>query len=66
MSEWISVETELPDGDYEVLVCDEQLSMSVAYFDENWWLACWETISANNITHWRKLPQPPEVERSGE
>lgn len=65
---WIPVTERLPDNiDEEVLVCNEGYGKdgtgfaTVAVYNGNGWLECWERKQyLACITHWMPLPEPPE------
>lgn len=65
---WIPVTERLPDNiDEEVLVCNEGYGKdgtgfaTVAVYNGNGWLECWERKQyLACITHWMMLPSPPE------
>ena len=68
MSEWISVENELPQADFMVLVCvDDDVYTDIYregvndgeyYFDTEY--IGIEMVIIPKITHWMPLPEPPE------
>lgn len=70
MPRWISVTDQLPDNiDEEVLVCNEGYGKdgtgfaTVAVYNGNGWLECWERKQyLACITHWMPLPVPPKEE----
>jgi hypothetical protein len=64
MNNWISVEDELPKGDYDD-ECIDVYSIAMGritdctYIDSNYW----ETYQGDRIydvTHWMPLPEPPK------
>lgn len=65
---WIPVTEKLPDNiDEEVLVCNEGYGKdgtgfaTVAVYNGNGWLECWERKQyLACITHWMPLPEPPK------
>lgn len=67
---WVSVSDRLPDNiDEEVLVCNEGYGKdgtgfaTVAVYNGNGWLECWERKQyLACITHWMPLPEPPKEE----
>jgi len=67
---WIPVTERLPDNiDEEVLVCNEGYGKdgtgfaTVAVYNGNGWLECWERKQyLACITHWMPLPEPPKEE----
>lgn len=70
ISRWVSVTERLPDNiDEEVLVCNEGYGKdgtgfaTVAVYNGNGWLECWERKQyLACITHWMSLPEPPKEE----
>lgn len=70
MPHWIPVTERLPDNiDEEVLVCNEGYGKdgtgfaTVAVYNGNGWLECWERKQyLACITHWMPLPEPPKEE----
>ena len=75
MSNWISVETEIPKGN--VLVCYLQSffgcftqEVAVGYYDDpddyedgigRGWLFWITDVEINSVTHWMPLPEPPNT-----
>ena len=67
---WIPVAERLPDNiDEEVLVCNEGYGKdgtgfaTVAVYNGNGWLECWERKQyLACITYWMPLPEPPKEE----
>ena len=67
---WIPVTERLPDNiDEEVLVCNEGYGKdgtgfaTVAVYNGNGWLECWERKQyLACITYWMPLPEPPKEE----
>lgn len=67
---WIPVNETLPDNiDEEVLVCNEGYGKdgtgfaTVAVYNGNGWLECWERKQyLDCITYWMPLPEPPKEE----
>lgn len=70
MPRWIPVTERLPDNiDEEVLVCNEGYGKdgtgfaTVAVYNGNGWLECWERKTyLTAVTHWMPLPKPPKEE----
>lgn len=68
LPKWIPVTERLPDNiDEEVLVCNEGYGKdgtgfaTVAVYNGNGWLECWERKQyLACITHWMPLPEPPK------
>ena len=59
---WISVKDRLPDSEIDILVYEKNIgpygmSMSVISYDPKMFDPYW-----NNVTHWRPLPEPPEMD----
>jgi len=67
MSEWISVEDRLPDTgigekDYSsinVIAYNGRLVLSCV-FSEGQTAEYWNAFSADEVTHWMPLPEPPK------
>lgn len=63
--EWISVEDELPDDAYPVLVYiklwEGQYDILMGYFDGGWY-SMNDNMIFSGVTHWMPLPDPPEVD----
>lgn len=71
MSEWISVEDELPE-DVLVLVVTRKGFVTVGEYDakNNQWIAldpyllgCIDSVIYPTVTHWQPLPAPPKEEK---
>ena len=64
MSEWIPVSERLPDEFVSVLVCipsDAPLpTVREAYWANGSWGAKMWIYSADEVTHWMPLPEPPK------
>lgn len=57
--EWISVEERLPDRQGYFLITDEAGGVMVAlWMKQLGWIS---NFSANKITHWMPLPEPPKM-----
>jgi Protein of unknown function (DUF551) len=63
---WISVKEHLPVEDHIVLIYDPQLliGVGIAVFDgKNFFSVSGEKLTMFlNVTHWMKLPSPPDGE----
>ena len=69
--EWISVEDRLPDsGEWVLMYLNKFLGVDqyrAGFYSMGTWLSAanWTednyTLSADNITYWMPLPDPPEV-----
>lgn len=63
--QWISVTEHLPEKKVDVLVYLSDGSMGVDFIDTdgNWfWDDGWNVGDARSVTHWMRLPEPPEKE----
>jgi hypothetical protein len=66
MSEWISVETELPPPNKQVIVCRVGKTTDGPFFAirKNRDVRPWQYLDGDtcyvNITHWMPLPAPPQ------
>lgn len=62
MSEWISVDDELPKYGVDVLIFSKRYkNIRVAWLDdEGGWLVAGDHISSDGITHWMPLPDAPK------
>lgn len=58
--EWIRVTERLPRDSRPVLVSSDRGAIFRAYYDHVH--GCWRTTKTINITHWRRMPLPPERE----
>ena len=70
MSEWISVEDELPEKYTVALVwCKKYGEFPfVCLYDDNEWLKCHcikENVEASDITHWMPI-MPPQPTKKGD
>ncbi len=62
---WISVNDYLPDADFEVLVCfDDVVQIDIMrqgpVHGDYWFDSERDSRGAINITHWMPLPEPPQ------
>ena len=61
---WISVDERLPDRQGYFLITDEAGGVMVALWMKQFgWLS---NFSANKITHWMPLPEPPKMKGGAE
>ena len=70
---WIPVEERLPEPDKQVLAIVsgrwENITFDRAYelmswsSDEGWIMEAWPELEDPEVTHWKPLPEPPEVDR---
>jgi hypothetical protein len=64
VSDWISVDDELPELDFDVLVrCDDDVIISTfrsGYTQGDWWFDIERESTAWLVTHWMPLPEPPK------
>lgn len=68
MSNWISVDDEMPDGYLPVLAVNQKGSIRIceyAFYEEEWWKmpSCKPVVTT--ITHWMPLPKPPKADTEG-
>lgn len=65
MTKWIKVEDKLPD-DKEYILCFTNMKKITTglYVFQEFYLSDddWTAIKAIKVTHWAKLPKPPEDE----
>ena len=60
---WISVITDRPNYDFEVIICDKYGHVAAAWLrkgsivDE---FKNWDDVPYINVTHWMPLPAPPQ------
>ena len=65
---WISVEERLPEEGKNVLVCicaNGKYDITRGWYDKKQGFCCWDDAameSADFITHWMSLPEPPRGE----
>lgn len=67
MTGWISVLDKVPQWTHDVLVCNQNGEMFVAYFDPYssiWYIRCLckggSTLRAEDVMHWMPLPTTPD------
>ena len=67
MSEWISVEKELPKLGQRVLAWAENgknqtkdLMLQVGFAGEDHWIYGYHNNNMVGVTHWQPLPEPPK------
>jgi hypothetical protein len=61
---WIPVGERLPEDDVWVLATAENTVFPAAHsarFEQHWYLELSRCLWGSKITHWRPLPEPPEV-----
>lgn len=57
---WVPVEERLPeDGYYSLVVADGFVTIGKHYSGISTW--SWQGYDIPDVTHWRPLPEPPEV-----
>lgn len=56
--EWIPVAVRLPRDSRPVLAATDRGAVFRAYYDHVH--KCWRTTKSIRITHWRRMPLPPE------
>lgn len=60
--EWISVNDELPNYDFEIIVSDKHGQVSTGWYKNGNVYDLFENcngIEYKSITHWMPMPQPP-------
>ena len=63
MSEWISVESRLPEDNMKVLIylrTNHTSWVDTSYFSESYWMDEDEESIDYYISHWMPLPEPPK------
>lgn len=62
MSEWVSVDDELPKRGVDVLIYSKRYkNIRVAWLsDDESWLVAGDQVSSVGLTHWMPLPDAPK------
>jgi len=59
MSEWVSVEDRLPEGDRTVLVLVWAGHFEIGTWTGEYWYCDRDVERLYRVTHWMPLPEPP-------
>lgn len=61
MSNWISVDDEVPENDYYYIVFSDGRVDYFFYCDDGYWCKAYGLQDmAGRVTHWQPLPRPPK------